>query len=169
MGFRIIDKFAKENNFPDFAFSKKFNADISEGEIDGKEIFLAKPQTFMNSSGSAVRMIFKNLKMNIKYLFVINDDIDLPVGKLKISIGRNSAGQKGVQSIIDALGTNDFTRFRIGIAPAAGKPAKTEEFVLKNFNREEGKTIDEISKTVCKAISTAVKENIEKAMNEFNK
>jgi len=169
VGFRIIDEFAKENNFPAFVFSKKSNAEISEREMDGKKIILVKPQTFMNSSGSAVKTIAKNLKLETKDLFVINDDIDLPIGTLRISVGKNSAGHKGVQSIIDSLGTNEFMRFRIGIAPSDGKHSKTEEFVLKNFNKDEEKIIKVISSTTCNAISVALKENVERAMNEFNK
>jgi PTH1 family peptidyl-tRNA hydrolase len=160
IGFLVLDKFQKaysrhrrdgptgiskkfqyrENNFPEFKLVKKFNSLISEGKISGKKILLAKPQTFMNNSGKAVKSLCLNFfeikamavisKKNKKEgnnvlnkpsnnflnnLFVVHDDVDLPLGKIKISRGRGSGGHKGVESIIKELGTKNFVRFRIGI------------------------------------------------------
>lgn len=110
IGFRVIDEFREKNNFSEFRISQKFNAEISKGEIAGQSVILAKPQTFMNNSGKAVKSLLRNL-------FVIHDDIDLPLGKIKIVKNRGSAGHKGVESIIKELGTKNFIRFRIGISP----------------------------------------------------
>jgi peptidyl-tRNA hydrolase, PTH1 family len=133
-GFEAIDQFAKENNFPEFRPSKKFNALISEKD----NVLLAKPQTFMNDSGKSVSAIANFYKT--KNLTVIHDDIDLPLGETKISQNRGSAGHKGVESIIRELGTKDFTRIRIGVSQEK-KPD-----VLKKFDKENKKIIKEAIK-----------------------
>ena len=101
------------------------------------EVRLLKPDAFMNDSGSAVYRAIKNYKLKAVNLIVVHDDIDIPLGKIKVSKGSGSAGHKGVESIIQALGTKDFTRIRIGILPPEGKPADVETFVLKHFKKEE--------------------------------
>ncbi|MBI2642440.1 MAG: aminoacyl-tRNA hydrolase [Candidatus Wildermuthbacteria bacterium] len=136
-GFRAIDAIAANFQFSIFNFQSIFNAQISKGKITDKQIILAKPQTLMNNSGSAVQKITKNYKLKTTNLIVIHDDIDIPLGKIKVSKGSGSAGHKGVESIIQALGTKDFTRIRIGILPPEGKPEDVENFVLKPFKKEE--------------------------------
>lgn len=99
---------------------------------------LVKPQAFMNDSGKAVKSFLTKYKiLNTKYLVVVHDDIDIPLGEIKISQNRGSAGHKGVQSIIQTLGTKDFTRIRIGIQPKSGKPKNVENFVLQKFKKTE--------------------------------
>lgn len=170
LGFQIIDEFARNCKFPDFKLEKKFLAEISQEGITGKKIILAKPQTFMNNSGKSVKSLIRNWKLEIRNLVVIHDDIDLPLGEIKISKGRGSAGHKGVQSIINELGTKNFVRFRIGINPKPYTldPKTLDKFVLQKFNKEEGKVLKEVIEKTCQAIEMAVKEGIEKAMNEFN-
>ena len=155
IGFRVLDYFAKENNFPEFALSKKFNALISESETNGRKVLLAKPQTFMNSSGKAVKKIVDKNKLQAAYyklqyisLIVVHDDIDLLFGKIKISQNRGSAGHRGVESIIKELGTKNFTRLRVGIQLEKGKLQNTEVFVLKNFTGAEEKGLEQ---TICLA------------------
>jgi PTH1 family peptidyl-tRNA hydrolase len=168
-GFQVVDKFAEKNNFPEFKLSKKFNSLVSEGIFNDEKIVLAKPQTFMNNSGVAVKKISANHKLKTTNLIVIHDDIDLPLGKIKIVKNRGSAGHKGVESIIKSLGNNDFVRIRIGILPKIGKPKNQENFVLQKFTKEE-KTI--IEKTTARAISSLdslVQKGLEITMNEYNK
>lgn len=166
-GFMVIDAFAEKNNFPEFNFSKKFNALISESDLGGEKIILVKPQTFMNESGKAVRKITLNYKLKTVNLVVVHDDIDLLIGKIKIALGRGSAGHKGVQSIIKEIGTKNFIRLRIGIK-TEDKKIKAEKVVLKKFNREEEKTIKEIVKTATSAIEDVLKDGIEKAISACN-
>jgi peptidyl-tRNA hydrolase, PTH1 family len=139
-GFMALDEFQKEHGFPEFKLSKKYSSLISEGFLGLTKVILAKPQTFMNNSGKAVaslaKLSFGKLSL-AKELFVVHDDIDIPLGKIKISKGSGSAGHKGVDSIIQALGTKAFTRVRIGIQPAEGKPENVEEFVLQRFKKEK--------------------------------
>lgn len=124
-GFEAVDEFAKENSFPEFKLSKKFNALISKKD----NILLVKPQTYMNNSGSSLKKIRRGrASMD---LIVLHDDIDLELGKIKVSKNRGSAGHKGINSIIKELGTKDFTRIRIGVSQD-NKPN-----VLKKFDKEE--------------------------------
>lgn len=169
IGFRVLDKFQKENNFSNFKLLKKFNSLVSAGNFFNKEILLTKPQTFMNNSGSVIKALTKFYKITSPGLVVIHDDIDLPLGKMKIIKNRGSAGHKGVESIIKELGTKNFIRFRIGIQPPKGKPENPEKFVLQKFLKEEEKNIKKIIKTGCDALKTALTEGTEEAMTKFNK
>ena len=147
VGFQAVDEFAKENNFPEFRLSKKFNSFVSESILNNEKIILAKPQTFMNQSGKAVKKLIGDpLSQNFGRagLLVVHDDIDLPLGKIRISKNRGAAGHKGVESIIREIGTKDFTRFRIGILPKIGKPKNIEKYVLQKFDKEEEKIIKEV-------------------------
>ncbi len=168
VGFRVLDKFQKESNFPFFKVSKKFNSLISEEKIDRKKIILVKPQTFMNNSGKAVKILTTNYKLQTTNLLVVHDDIDLPLGKIRIVKNRGSAGHKGVESIIKELGTKDFIRVRIGIQPKKGKPKNSEKFVLQKFSKEEEKIVKKTIKKICQVLKTALTKNTEKAMTEFN-
>ena len=168
IGFRVLDEFSKENNFPNFKLAKKFKSLISAGNFSGKKILLVKPQTFMNNSGSAIKALTKFYKITSPGLVLIHDDIDLPLGKMRISKGRGSAGHKGVESIIRELGTKNFVRFRIGIQPQKGKPKNSEKFVLEKFTKEEI-IIKKIIKTTCQALKIALTKDTEKSMTKFNK
>src|SRR3989338_349129 len=150
-GFWAIDTIATNFQFPIFNFQSIFNTQISKGKIADKQIIFAKPQTFMNNSGSAVQKITKNYKLKTTNLIVVHDDIDIPLGKIKVSKGSGSAGHKGVESIIQSLGTKDFTRIRIGILPPEGKPEDVETFVLKNFKKEE---LPLLNASIASALST---------------
>jgi peptidyl-tRNA hydrolase, PTH1 family len=112
-------------------------------KYDIEDSILAKPKTFMNNSGKAVKEMVGYYKVKPEDLWVIHDDIDLPIGEFKISENRGSAGHKGVQSIIDELGIKNFNRIRIGICPAEGKPERIEEFVLKKFSKKESEGLKE--------------------------
>ena len=169
IGFEIIDNLQSTiGNFSDWKKVKKFGAEISKGRISGEEAVLVKPQTFMNKSGKAVKSLTKNYKLSTKNLIIVHDDIDLPLGKIRISIGRGSAGHKGVESIIKESGNKNFVRFRIGIQPKNGKPKNPEKFVLQNFFKEEEKILKDIIKETTEAIEFALKEGMEKAMSKFN-
>jgi len=168
VGFMAIDAFAKKNNFPDFKLQKKSNALISDGVIDNEKIILAKPQTFMNESGKSVKFLIQNSKFKIQNsIVVVHDDVDLPVGKIKIVTERGSAGHKGVESIIKSIGNNGLIRFRIGISPKNETEAK--KIVLKKFSREEQKILNEVLQRTTDAFDLLVKEGLEETMNEYNR
>jgi PTH1 family peptidyl-tRNA hydrolase len=169
LGFWVLDEFVREYNFPGFKFSKKFNSEISEGFLNEEKIILAKPQTFMNNSGKAVKKLIENWKIKSEKLFVIHDDIDLNLGEIKVVKNRGAAGHKGVKSIIDALGTKNFIRVRIGIENQESRIGNIEKFVLKKFNRDEKKVVDKVIKEAIEAIAMILKDGLEKAMSEHNK
>lgn len=170
LGFRVVDKFAKEKKFPRFKSSKKFNSLISKDKFDKKKVILAKPQTFMNESGKAAKLLVTRYALPITNLWIIHDDIDLSLGKIRIVKNRGAAGHKGVQSIIDQLETKNFVRFRVGIKPqkTENKEQRTEKFVLGKFTKKEEKILKEVIKRTCQAIEMTVKQGVEKTMNEYN-
>ena len=140
IGYLVIDELAKQKT---------------------NDVVLLKPQTFMNNSGTAVLAAVNFYKIKPAGLWIIHDDIDLPLGEFKISQNRGSAGHKGVQSIINALGTKNFNRVRIGICPKTGKPKAVEKFVLQNFTKTEEKTIQ----TVIPQIIDLLKSDFNKSKN----
>jgi len=165
LGFLVLNELLKKSNFSDWKKSKKINCLNSKGLIANKEVELVKPLTYMNNSGKAVKYAAKKHNLSRKDIFVIHDDIDLPLGKIRISKGRSSAGHKGVQSIIKELATKDFVRFRVGIQPKTGKPKNPEKFVLEKFNRKEEKIVKEVIEKTAEAIEISIKEGIEKAQS----
>ena len=167
-GFLAIDAFSGKNSFPEFKLSKKFKAELSEGFLDKDKIILAKPQAFMNNSGQSVKLLIRNWKIKPDNLLVIHDDIDLPLGKIRVVKGRGSAGHKGVESIIKELKNKDFVRIRIGIMPETGKPKNPERFVLQKLNKEE-KLLKEVFLKSVLSIEMILREGLEKTMTEYNK
>jgi len=118
--------------------------------IDKDKIILLKPTTYMNNSGKEVKPVVQKNKINIENIIVIHDDIDLPFGTIRISQNSSSAGHKGVQSIINELGTQNFTRIRVGINP--GCKIGAEKFVLEKFTKEEKKQLKQIIKQAIEEI-----------------
>ena len=170
IGFLVLDEFSEENGFPDWVESKSTNCLYARKIINEKEIELVKPFTYMNSSGKTVRAIAKKHNLKSNNIIVIHDDLDLPLGKIKIVRKRGAAGHKGVQSIINELKTKDFIRIRIGIRSKKieNRNQKTGDFVLKKFNKEEEKILKGAIEKAVKAIEFFLKEGLEKTMSEFN-
>ncbi|MCX8034359.1 MAG: aminoacyl-tRNA hydrolase [Thermodesulfovibrio sp.] len=166
VGFMVVDKLADKY---DLNFDTLDEYMISKGRIDDKEIILMKPLTYMNLSGRAVRKIADDriLKNLPDSLIVIHDDIDLPVGRIKIKKNGSSGGHKGVQSIIDHLGTKDFIRVKIGI----GKEGEIEvsDYVLSPFSKEQKTIIKQKILHAVDSIVTILIEGVDKAMNLYNK
>ncbi|MEK7542146.1 MAG: aminoacyl-tRNA hydrolase [Patescibacteria group bacterium] len=168
IGFMVLDAFAKKHEFPEFKLNKKSDSLLSESIVGQQKVLLAKPRTSMNNSGDAVSILTTNYKLQTTNLLVVHDDIDLPLGKLRISMGSGSAGHKGVESIISALGTQDFVRVRLGIQPKTGKPEQVEEFVLQRFSQVESNVVEQTIQNACAALDSILRNGIEKAMSEYN-
>ncbi len=135
--------------------------DVLEKEISDENIVLLRPQTFMNQSGKAVKKLISHYSLNAKpyILIVIHDDIDLPLGTIRVSQNVGSAGHKGVQSIIDELKTKNFTRVRIGIKPPLlrqGFGGQAQKFVLEKFTKEEERIIEKVMKEAVEIIKTKI-------------
>jgi PTH1 family peptidyl-tRNA hydrolase len=170
MGFRVVDKFAKENSFSNWGESKKNNCLYTKKEIAAKEIELIKPLAFMNNSGRVVKSIAKKHYLKPENIVIVHDDIDLTLGKIRIVQNRGAAGHKGVQSIINELGTKNFIRIRMGIEPRSTFHFQpTNEFVLQKFTKEEEKILKLAIEKAVKTIELFLKEGLENTMNEFNK
>ena len=124
----------------------------------------------MNNSGESVKILNTKYKIQNTNLFVIHDDIDLPLGKIRISDGRSSAGHKGVESIIRELKNKNFIRFRIGIKPEKTEniKQKTEKFVLEKFSKDEEKILKEVIEKTVEAIEIAIAKGVEKAQSTYN-
>lgn len=163
VGFAIVDKFAEKNNFPEFRLEKKSNALISENN----DVVIVKPQTFMNDSGKAVKSLTTHHPLQTTNIVIVHDDIDLPVGKIKIIKERGSAGHKGVESIIKAIGNKGLVRFRIGIG--SNNKIEALKIVLKKFSKNEQKIIEEIIQKAVLALEIFIKDGLDKTMNEYNK
>ena len=165
-GREIAQAIRKAWNFPDFRFEKKWNAEISEGKVGKKKAAILLPNTFMNKSGSAVSLVLRFYKVKPKDLFVIHDDAYIPAGSTKLSFNKHSAGHKGVESVMRALKTREFWRFRIGIGGKRDIPA--EKVVLRKWTPDEKRAVAKIIKRTIEAASTAISENPERAMNSYN-
>ncbi len=150
------------------AFTReKMNALITTGKLDGSQLILAKPQTFMNDSGSAVSSLQRFYQVPLENLLVIYDDVDLPFDHLRLRTEGGAGGQKGVRSIIRALGTNKFPRLRIGIGRPPGRMS-VSEYVLQDFTNQESQLLDFILETAVDAVLLYIKEGIHQAMTEYN-
>ncbi|MFH0805420.1 MAG: aminoacyl-tRNA hydrolase [Patescibacteria group bacterium] len=145
LGFLVINELAEKMEMNNWKIKMQFNANIAQGNFKNEKIILAKPQTFMNNSGMAIKSIVDYYKIPNENIFIIHDDIDLLLGEIKVQKNRSSAGHKGVQSIINALGTKDFIRVRLGIKSIDQKTIiDTEKFVLQKFSKDEEKIVQEI-------------------------
>jgi len=134
----IFEEWLKGEGFSAWHEEKKFQAEISEGNLNGEKIILAKPQTFMNNSGACAGALVNFYKVEPENVIVIHDDLDIAFGELKVQTDRSSAGHNGVQSIIDRLGTQAFTRVRVGIAKAdRAKQGEAADYVLNKFGLVE--------------------------------
>lgn len=136
IGFVVVDKLQKDYDLPTWKEQKKFRALVTEGYAGGKKIILAKPTTFMNASGEAVRSLKDFYKLTNKDIVVIHDELDLPFETVKIKIGGGSAGNNGLKSLIAHIG-EDFTRVRVGIKNDLLEEMDAADFVLGKFNKSE--------------------------------
>ena len=147
----------------------RLHAEILECEIAGQRVVLGKPTTFMNESGKAAAALTK--KYPDAQLLVVHDDLDLPVGILRLTSDGSSGGQKGVQSIIDTLGTHDFLRLRIGIGPNAtpdGHRIPAEDFVLKRFPSSERPAIDTAIARAVETVTVLLRDGLPAAQRLAN-
>ena len=133
-------------------------------------VLLAKPQTYMNLSGESVKGLLVKHAVPRERMLVVSDDVALPVGRLRIRPSGSSGGQKGLQSIVDCLGSDDFPRLRMGIAGPHFRPGEDlADYVLERFSKAERSLLASAVAVACEAIETFVAEGIDVAMNRFNR
>lgn len=156
-GFLILEKLVAHYKLPEFSFNKKTNSLVSKGEADNKRVVLAMPQTYMNHSGVAVRALLDFYKLTVKDIIVIHDDKDIPLGETRIQTNRGPAGHNGIKSIIEYLGTQDFTRIRVGVAPTETNGIKdTASFVLGKFSTSEKKVLNQVTENIIKELEALI-------------
>ncbi len=163
IGFMVLDRLAVCLGL---SFREKTEYRACSGSISGHKVVLMEPLTFMNRSGSAVRKVFSKYAVLPENIIVIHDDLDLASGRLKISKRGSSGGHKGIESVIQNLGTQDFIRVRVGIGRDPLIP--TEDYVLSRFRKAEQALINEAVSRAVEAISCMIEEGVDKAMNRFN-
>ncbi len=164
VGFRLLDILVKEKGY---AYRNDFRGKIAEGRLKENRFFLLKPYTYMNLSGLAVGQLVNYYKIASKDILVIHDDMDLPLGKIRIRAKGSAGGHKGLKSIIEELGTQDFWRLKIGV----GRPQEQWDVinhVLSSFNKEEDKIIEEALEQANKAVFLWLQGLGNEAMNNYN-
>ncbi|NQT49800.1 aminoacyl-tRNA hydrolase [Candidatus Kuenenbacteria bacterium] len=159
IGFAVIeflrDEYLQAEGFSKWSDNKKFQARISEGNLNGEKIILAKPLTFMNESGTTVQALLNFYKTAPEDLIVIHDEVDLPFGKFKIEANRSSAGHNGIKSIIEKIGSQEFTRVRVGVGKEnKQKQGDTARFVLNSFGFLEKFKLKELKNKLVEEIKT---------------
>lgn len=165
VGFMCLNHFAKTHNL---SFSQRMDySQIARGEIEQIQVILAKPLTYMNRSGKAVAKLIQDWKIPLQDIVVIYDDVDLPLGKIRIRARGSSGGHHGIESIISHLGSQDFARIRVGI----GHPQEKDitSFVLSPFTPKEEEILKEVIERVCEALLFLLKKGVEAAMNKYNR
>lgn len=165
VGFMAVDQFAKQWNL-EFQHSK-FKADLAEGHVKGQKVVLLKPTTFMNLSGEAARAFIDFYKVSVEDLIIVYDDLDLPLGRIRLRYQGSAGGHNGMKSLIQHLGTEVFNRVRIGISrPKPGYDIA--DYVLSNFAKSEREPLDDALDKVCKALEAALEHPYDKVMAQYN-
>ncbi len=171
----ILEYIAKANDFADWKNDMKTKSLRTKGEVDGEKFDFMLPETFMNNSGQAVMKVIDD-KKKLKNLVVIYDDLDIPVGSLKISFNRSSGGHNGLESIIKKVKSKEFVRIRIGVSPhtPTGKLKKPSgeaavlKFLLGSFKEDELKTLKKQAKQITEILTTIADGGKDKAMSIYN-
>lgn len=180
LGFAVVDEFAQQLSVRSSWFvDKKVKSEIFEANSQlpttNYKLILAKPQTYMNNSGIAIKLLTTYYKLPATDVIVVYDELDLPLGKIKVRMGGAAAGHHGVESIISALGTDQFIRVRLGIGNLRtqsgehkGRTTIAEKFVLEPFTHTEKSQVKHMIKQAIKALDLLLEKGLEKAQNQFN-
>jgi PTH1 family peptidyl-tRNA hydrolase len=165
IGFMVIDRLCAAMGVSVNKVQAK--ALIALGNMEGCRVVLAKPQTFMNLSGQSVSGLMRFYKIPVEHLMVAHDDLDLPLGTLRLRPGGGSAGQKGIASTIQQLGTQNFARLRLGIDRPPGQ-MDPSAYVLQRFSARDQGTLDAVLDSAVGAVRAFVRDGLDTAMNQYN-
>lgn len=164
-GFMVLDRWAAKENIS-FKNESKLKASIAKIKLNDEDIIFAKPTTFMNLSGEAVRAIMDYYKIDIKDILIIYDDLSLDLGKIRYRANGSDGGHNGIKSIIKHAGTKDFARLKIGIGPQPNIPS--ENYVLQNFPKTDMDALKEVLDKARESVEFYLQNGIEKTQNKFN-
>ncbi len=166
LGFRVVDRLAERHGIR--VTRKDSRALVGPGEIAGRPVLLAKPQTYMNLSGTSLAPLIEKHGIAAEDVIVVYDELDLPWTALRIKPRGSAAGHNGMESVIRCLGTTEIVRVRLGIHP--GHPVRDgAEFVLAPFKRSQMQEVDELAGRAAEAVESIIAEGVEKAMTKFNR
>jgi PTH1 family peptidyl-tRNA hydrolase len=166
LGFMVLDRLAERNVIR--VNRKDSRALVGVGEIAGTPVMLAKPQTFMNLSGTSLKPLLEKHGIGVADVVVVYDELDLPWTALRIKPRGSAAGHNGMDSVIRSLGTDEIARVRLGIHP--GHPVRDgAEFVLAPIKRSQREDLDELTGYAAEAVESIIAEGVEKAMTRFNR
>lgn len=171
LGFEVVDELRRKLNAPVWEKRDKFKAEISRVSPD---LILARPQTYMNNSGMAVLRLASFFKVPGEGIVVVHDELDLPLGRIKIRLGGAAAGHHGVESVVEAIG-DKFARVRLGIgnlrtqsSERGGQSLGAEKYVLEPFMKNERSDVKKMVKQAIKALETLLSKGLDKAQDQFN-
>jgi peptidyl-tRNA hydrolase, PTH1 family len=167
VGFHVVDLLARRHHL---SFEhRKAKAVVTSGRIGEADVTLAKPQTFMNLSGTSVSPLLRSLHLAPADLLVVYDDLDLPLGTLRLRPNGSAGGHHGMESIIAQLGSREFPRLRIGIGrPGDRSPDEVADYVLSNFSSSERVLMDDVYVRAADTIECILSEGLAAAMNRYN-
>ena len=171
IGFRCIDYIADKFSIP--VKKRLCKSDIGQGSIAGCEVLLARPRTYVNLSGEAISCLLDKFHAKPADLIVIHDDLDLPVGRIRLRLGGKSGGHRGIRSTIDCLGSQEFSRVRLGISRPAnsgsrhGDEDEIVDYVLGDFPADEADIIKTAVANVAEAVESILADGLETAMTRF--
>lgn len=165
VGFKAARMLAEKEEFP--MEREKFSALITKGSIKDEDVIIVRPLTYMNNSGLAIRQVMDFYKIPVENVIIMYDDIDLPLGNLRIRENGSAGTHNGMRSIVSHLNSTNFPRIRIGVG---GKPEGWDlaDYVLSRFSGDEKEIIEETEMKAAKAAASIVKDGLSKAMNKFN-
>lgn len=167
VGFLVVAELARRWQVGEARYERKFEGLLGQAQRAGERVLLLQPQTYMNLSGWSVSVAWRYYKLAPADLLVVVDDLDLPVGQIRLRAGGSSGGHKGMTDVIRHVGTDEFSRLRIGIGKV--DPAATVEYVLSRFEPREREVIDTAIGTAADASECWLARGIEAAMNEYNR
>jgi len=171
IGFMVLEKLANEENCA-FSKNKKIQGYLTERQISGKKVRILLPSTFMNDSGKSILAALNWFDLRIDQMIILVDDMDLPLGKIRMRSKGSSGGHNGLKSIINNIGTQDFLRIRIGIGPPSQdneeRKSKTISHVLGTFNKQEIEIVNAVVIEVIKGLKMIQTEGIKQASNYLN-
>jgi len=166
MGFLVVDRLAARHGIR--LTRKECQALLGQGNIGGKTVLLAKPQTFMNLSGVAVKPLLEKNEIPVSELILVYDELDLPWGSLRVKPRGSAAGHNGIKDVIARLGTQEFPRIRLGVHPGHPLPSG-KDYLLSRFTRQQNESPDEFVDLAADATESIIAEGVEKSMTRFNR
>lgn len=167
IGFTVVDELQRKWG-GDFTYKKNFKAEVCESRCGHEKVLLVKPQTYMNLSGEAIVPLLRYYKLEADQLLVVCDDLDMPVGRVKLVQKGSAGGNNGLKSIIQHLGSQEFPRLKLGIGRPIHPGQSPSQYVLQKFSKEQEPLVEEVMQVALQASESFIKQGLKEAMNAHN-